>query len=62
MALSEFETEYVKPQDNGCRTDVRWLELSNGKRTLRIDGCQPLCIRAGDYGEKTWRRPVIRTK
>ena len=52
MPLSEYETEYVKPQDNGCRTDVRWLSLSDGKHTLRIDGCQPLCIRAWDYGEE----------
>ena len=52
MPLSEFETEYVKPQDNGNRCDVRWLELSNGQRTLRVDGCQPLCIRVWDYGEE----------
>ena len=52
MPLSQFETEYVHPQDNGCRTDVRWLSISNGQHTLRIDGCQPLCIRAWDYGEE----------
>ena len=52
MSLSEFETDYVRPQDNGCRTDVRWLTLSSDTRQLRIDGCQPLCIRAWDYGEE----------
>ena len=52
MPLSEFETEYVHPQDNGCRTDVRWFDIDNGKHILRIDGCQPLCIRAWDYGEE----------
>ena len=52
MPLSEFETEYVHPQDNGCRTDVRWFTISNGKRSLRIEGLQPLCIRAWDYGEE----------
>ena len=52
MPLSEFETEYVKPQDNGNRCDVRWFEISSPQRTLRIDGCQPLCIRAWDYGEE----------
>ncbi len=51
MPLSDFETEYVHPQDNGNRCDVRWLRLSNGEKTLRVDGCQPLCIRAWDYGE-----------
>ena len=52
MPLSQFETEYVHPQDNGCRTDVRWFNISNGRRTLRIEGLQPLCIRAWDYGEE----------
>ena len=52
MALSEFETEYVHPQDNGCRTDVRWLDISNEDKTLHIVGLQPLCIRAWDYGEE----------
>ena len=52
MPLSDFETEYVHPQDNGNRCDVRWLRLSNGEKSLRIDGCQPLCIRAWDYGEE----------
>ena len=52
MSLSDFETEYIHPQDNGCRTDVRWFKIGNGKNTLRIDGLQPLCIRAWDYGEE----------
>jgi Beta-galactosidase/beta-glucuronidase len=55
MPLSEFETEYIHPQDNGCRTDVRWFELSTHNSqlsTLRISGLQPLCIRAWDYGEE----------
>ena len=52
MPLSQFETEYIHPQDNGCRTDVRWFNIGNGKKSIRIDGCQPLCIRAWDYGEE----------
>ena len=52
MPLSQFETEYIHPQDNGCRTDVRWFNIGNGKKSLRIDGRQPLCIRAWDYGEE----------
>jgi beta-galactosidase len=52
MPLSAYETEYIRPQDNGCRTDVRWFSISNGEKTLRIDGLQPLCIRAWDYGEE----------
>ena len=52
MALSEFETEYIHPQDNGCRTDIRWFKIANEKNLLRIEGLQPLCIRAWDYGEE----------
>ncbi len=52
MPLSQFETEYIHPQDNGCRTDVRWFNICNGKKSIRIDGCLPLCIRAWDYGEE----------
>ena len=52
MPLNEFETEYIHPQDNGCRTDVRWFTIGNERKSLRIDGLQPLCIRAWDYGEE----------
>ena len=52
MPLSEFETEYIHPQDNGCRTDVRWFNIADNKHTLHIEGLQPLCIRAWDYGEE----------
>ena len=51
MPLSEYMTEYSRPQDNSNRCDVRWFEISSAQRTLRVDGCQPLCIRAWDYGE-----------
>ena len=52
MPLSEYETEYIHPQDNSCRTDVRWFNIASQNRTLHIEGCQPLCIRAWDYDEK----------
>ncbi|MBP5799602.1 MAG: beta-galactosidase [Prevotella sp.] len=59
MPLSEYETEYIHPQDNGNRCNIRWFEISpflqegSGRgHTLRIDGFQPLCIRAWDYGEE----------
>ena len=61
MPLSDFETEYIHPQDNGCRTDVRWFTIGQNDtssmggskaRHLRINGLQPLCIRAWDYGEE----------
>ena len=52
MPLSDYQTEYVHPQDNGNRCDIRWFEISSSAQKLRIDGCLPLCIRAWDYGEE----------
>ena len=52
MKLQDFETEYVRPQDNGCRTDVRWFSIGNDTSSICIEGLQPLCIRAWDYGEE----------
>ena len=52
MPLNDFETEYIHPQDNGNRCDVRWFDIANDSRTLHIYGDQPLCIRAWDYGEE----------
>ena len=54
MPLPEYETEYIHPQDNGNRCDVRWFEIGpeGGVPGIRIVGCQPLCIRAWDYGEE----------
>ena len=46
--LKDYETEYIHPQDNGNRSDIRWFEI--GK--LHVEGLQPLCIRAWDYGEE----------
>ena len=54
MPVSEYETEYIHPQDNGNRCDIRWFEIGPEGKTpgIRIDACQPLCIRAWDYGEE----------
>ena len=52
LPLSEMMTEYVHPQDNGCRCDVRWMKITSPHHTLHIEGFQPLCIRTWDYGEE----------
>ena len=52
MALADFQTEYIHPQDNGNRCDVRWLTLTSPQGSLRVMGRQPLCLRAWDYGEE----------
>ena len=52
MPLSDFQVDYIRPQDNGNRCDVRWLSLSSDYCSLRINGGQPLCVRAWNYGEE----------
>lgn len=38
---------YTRPQENGYKTDVRWLSLTNKEgRGIRIEGLQPLCFSA----------------
>lgn len=50
--VKNYQTEYVKPQDNGNRTDVRWFKISSPSAGIMIEGQNPLCIRAWDYGEE----------
>lgn len=52
LPIEEFQTDYARPQDNGNRCDVRWLTLSSGRHALKVEGSQPLCLRAWDYGEE----------
>ena len=41
---------YVRPQESGNKTDVRWVELTNDEGVgIRVDGLQPLNISAMPY-------------
>ena len=41
---------YVRPQECGAKTDVRWLTLTDDEgRGVRIDGAQPLSVSAMPY-------------
>jgi beta-galactosidase len=41
---------YVRPQESGNKTDVRWLELTNDYGIgIRIEGLQPLSVSAMPY-------------
>lgn len=51
MPLSQFMTDYARPQDNGNRCDVRWFSLASPSSIFHVSGCQPLCFRAWDYDE-----------
>lgn len=41
---------YARPQDNGCRGDVRWAELTDADgRGVRVSGSVPLFVQALHY-------------
>jgi beta-galactosidase len=45
--VSEQECPYVRPQEFGNRTDVRWLTLKSGRgEGIKIEGLQPLSVSA----------------
>ncbi len=52
MPFKDFMTEYVKPQDNGNRCDVRHISFKFHDKNFIISGVTPLCIRAWNYGEE----------
>ena len=41
--------DYVRPQDNGCRSDVRWVEFTRGGKAgggVRFSASEPLFVQA----------------
>lgn len=55
LPLSLFATDYIRPQDNANRCDVRWFSLSpetSAGPSITVRGCQPLCFRVWDYGDE----------
>lgn len=56
MALTDYQTDYIRPQDNSYRCDVRWMSAFVNDLSLQIKGLQPLCISAFDYAEEELER------
>jgi beta-galactosidase len=45
--VAEQFTKYIRPQENGYKTDTRWIELTNGETIVRVDALdQPICFSA----------------
>jgi beta-galactosidase len=43
----QFTANYIRPQENGYKTDVRWLSLTNAAgHGIYIEGVQPICFSA----------------
>ncbi|WP_200974477.1 glycoside hydrolase family 2 TIM barrel-domain containing protein [Echinicola sp. 20G] len=46
---NQFHWDYIRPQESGNKTDVRWLELRNDQgQGVQIQGMQPLSVSALD--------------
>ena len=52
MDVREFGHDYIHPQDNAYRCDVREFSLTDNIQTITIKGLQPLCFNVLDYGEE----------
>jgi beta-galactosidase len=49
-ASDQFVYNYIRPQENGYKTDIRWLKLYNKQNVgVTISGVQPLCFSALPY-------------
>ena len=46
MNVDEMQTPYVFPQENGSRADVRWAEVTDGKKGLRFEGMPHFALTA----------------
>lgn len=47
---NQFTANYIRPQENGYKTDVRWLTLTNSKGAgIYVEGIQPICFSALNY-------------
>ncbi|WP_372753249.1 glycoside hydrolase family 2 TIM barrel-domain containing protein [Labilibaculum sp.] len=47
--IDELYYPYIRPQENGYRTDVNSLELSDGKHGVKIDAKTQFCMQAQFY-------------
>jgi beta-galactosidase len=44
---NQYAQTYIRPQESGYHTDVRWFRLTNTKNTgLQVTGLQPICFSA----------------
>ncbi|NTS41875.1 DUF4981 domain-containing protein [Flavisolibacter sp. BT320] len=47
---NQFFQGYIRPQESGYKTDVRWLTLANDAGNgIRIEGAQPVCFSATNH-------------
>ena len=52
MNAADMGVPYIVPQENGARCDVKYIELSNGKKTLHIQSRTPFTFSVSKYAVK----------
>lgn len=51
---NQFTSNYIRPQENGYKTDVRWVSLTNTNgKGLQVEGVQPICFSALPYATES---------
>ncbi len=46
----QFVANYIRPQENGYKTDIRWVSLFDEKKNgITVTGVQPICFSALPY-------------
>ena len=49
--VAEQHVDYIRPQDNGYKSDVRWVEFTDADgKGVRVSGSVPLFVQALHYG------------
>ena len=49
-AADQFVANYIRPQENGYKTDIRWVQFYDNQRNgITITGSQPICFSALPY-------------
>jgi beta-galactosidase len=47
LVKNQYAWNYIRPQEGGYKTDVRWLSLLNNTgKGLYVEGLQPICFSA----------------
>ena len=63
MSVDELRYDYIRPQENGYRTDVRWVSFDNGKAGLFFHGSPVLNFNAQYFSKEDYkdgkRRPRL---
>lgn len=53
LNIKDMHTQYAMPQENGLRTNTKWINLSDNKTNLKIDSKNPISFSYHNYSIKS---------